>query len=78
MSKQGRWDEMTDRITDEILEAIAVVGPRREIAQKLTERLDGIADSVSITHNRFPDPSHWADIVHELRGGVSGSNLGKS
>jgi len=70
MSKQGRWDEMTDLITDEILEAIAVVGPRREIAKKLTERLDGIADSVSITHNRFPDPIHWADIVRELKGGA--------
>ena len=70
MSKQGKWDEMTDLITDEILEAIAVVGPRPEIAKKLTERLDGIADSVSITHNRFPDPSHWADIVRELKGGA--------
>jgi probable F420-dependent oxidoreductase len=70
MSKHGKWDDMTGLITDEILEAIAVVGPRREIAKKLTERLDGIADSVSITHNRFPDPSHWADIVRELKEGA--------
>jgi len=68
MSKQGRWDEMTDLITDEILESIAVVGERGEIAKKLTERLDGIADSVSITHNRCPDPGHWADVVRALKG----------
>jgi len=67
MSKQGCWDEMTDLISDEILEAIAVVGERKQIAKKLTERLEGIADSVSLTHNRYPDPSHWADVVRELQ-----------
>jgi probable F420-dependent oxidoreductase len=67
LSKQGRWDEMTDLISDEMLESIAVVGPRSEIAAKITERLDGIADSVSLTHNRYPDPGYWADIVQQLR-----------
>jgi probable F420-dependent oxidoreductase len=67
MSKQGRWDEMTGLVGDEVLEAIAVVGPRSEIAGRLHARLDGIADGVSLTHNRAPDPSHWADVVAQLR-----------
>ncbi|HPG28257.1 MAG: TIGR03617 family F420-dependent LLM class oxidoreductase [Spirochaetaceae bacterium] len=67
MSKQNRWDEMTDLIDDEILETLAVVGPRREIAARLRERLDGLADGVSLTHNRAPDPDHWADVVAALR-----------
>ncbi len=29
MSKQGRWDEMATLIEDDVLEAIAVVGPRK-------------------------------------------------
>lgn len=69
LSKQGRWDDMTPLISDEILETIAVVGPRSEIAAKLTARLDGIADSASLTHNRYPDPGYWADIVAELKRG---------
>ena len=69
MSKQNRWDEMTDLIDDEVLETIAVVGERHEIAGKLRARLDGIADGVSLTHNRAPDPEHWADIVAELKRG---------
>ncbi|MBT4521698.1 MAG: TIGR03617 family F420-dependent LLM class oxidoreductase [Halieaceae bacterium] len=68
LSKQGRWDDMTDLISDEILETIAVVGERHEIADKLTTRLAGVADSVSLTHNRCPDPGFWADIVAELKG----------
>lgn len=68
MSKEGRWDEMAELIDDEVLETIGVVGARDTIAQRLEERLAGIADSVSLTHNRMPDPSHWADIVRELKG----------
>ena len=31
------------------------------------EELEGIAQGVSLTHNRFPDPDHWADVVADLR-----------
>jgi probable F420-dependent oxidoreductase len=67
LSKQGRWDEMAPLIDDEILETLAVVGPRKEIADKLRARLEGIADGVSLTHNRAPDPSQWADVVADLK-----------
>jgi probable F420-dependent oxidoreductase len=67
MSKRGLWDEMGELISDEVLEAIAVVGPRDQIARKLEERLAGIADGVSLTNNRAPDPAHWADVVATLR-----------
>jgi probable F420-dependent oxidoreductase len=71
LSKQGRWDDMTDLISDDILNAIAVVGPRSEIAAAVTKRLDGIADSVALTNNRAPDPSQWADVVQDLKAGRS-------
>ncbi|MCH2171808.1 TIGR03617 family F420-dependent LLM class oxidoreductase [Myxococcota bacterium] len=67
LSKLGKWDDMTHLIDDEVLEAIAVVGPRSEIAGKLRARLSGIAGGVSLTHNRAPDPSQWADVVSELK-----------
>ncbi len=68
LSKQGRWDDMTALVSDEVLETIAVVGERRDIAARLEERLAGIADGVSLTHNRAPDPSQWADVVADLKG----------
>ena len=46
---------------------IRLVGPRHEIADRLRARLRGIADGVSLTHNRAPDPAHWADVVRDLR-----------
>lgn len=67
LSKQGRWEDMAGLVEDPVLEAIAVVGPRAEIAGRLAARLEGIADGVSLTHNRFPDPDHWADTVADLK-----------
>ena len=67
MSKLGLWDDMTHLIDDDVLESIAVVGPRKEIAGRLRERLAGIAEGVSLTHNRAPDPAQWADVVADLR-----------
>ena len=66
-SKAGAWDEMAALIPDEFLDAVAVVGERRQIAEQIRARLDGVADAVSLTHNRMPDPTHWADVVHDLR-----------
>ena len=70
LSKIGRWDDMAGLIPDDVLGAIAVVGTRREIAGKLRARLAGIADGASLTHNRAPDPAHWADIVREMKRGA--------
>ena len=44
LSKAGRWDDMTGLISDEILNEVAVLGERHEIAGKLRARLAGIAD----------------------------------
>ena len=67
LSKLGHWDEMANLIDDNILNEIAVVGPRDKIASAIRRRLAGIADAVSLTNNRFPDPDHWADVVADLK-----------
>ncbi|MEM7410020.1 MAG: TIGR03617 family F420-dependent LLM class oxidoreductase [Myxococcota bacterium] len=68
MSKRGEWDAMAELVDDEILETLAVVGERPTLVDKLRARLDGIADGVSLTHNRAPDPDHWASTVATLTG----------
>jgi probable F420-dependent oxidoreductase len=67
LSKAGRWDDMTDLIDDALLDAVAVIRPRREVAAALVERLADLADGVSLTNNRAPDPTHWADVVADLK-----------
>ncbi len=67
LSKAGRWGEMIDLVPDEALEAISVVGPRDEIADRLLERTAGIDADIGIVNARNPDPGHFADMVAELR-----------
>lgn len=40
---------------------------RAKNAARLRERLEGIADAVSLTHSRAPDSEQWAAVVAEPR-----------
>jgi probable F420-dependent oxidoreductase len=67
LSKHGRWDDMAALISDEMLEAIAVVGLRGDVPGAVAARVAGIADSVSIENTRAPDPLNFADIVAAMK-----------
>jgi alkanesulfonate monooxygenase SsuD/methylene tetrahydromethanopterin reductase-like flavin-dependent oxidoreductase (luciferase family) len=73
MSKAGQWTEMAALIPDDLVEHLAVVGPRPEIAGKIAARVQGTTDRVSLVNNRNPDPALFADIVEDLRALDSGS-----
>ncbi len=65
LSKQGKWLEMAGLIDDELLEKIAVVAPRDEIAAKVRERCGGWADRVSLV-SHFGEPDLLEDVVEDL------------
>lgn len=70
LSKEGRWSEMSALVPDELMEAVAVVGPRPTIAARLAERAAGVdlpRATVSLVNNRHPDPGHFGDVVAALR-----------
>lgn len=48
LSKQGRWADMGELITDEVLHTIAACGTPAQIAAHIRERTDGIADTVCL------------------------------
>ena len=66
LARDDRWDEMAGLIDDDLIATIAVVGEPHEIAAKVTARLAGISDSVSLVNNRAPDPLHFAEVVADL------------
>lgn len=67
LSKQGRWADMTELVPDELVETVAVVGRRDEVAPLIAEKVGGLADVVTLECTRRPDPAHFADIVADLR-----------
>ncbi|HZD25721.1 MAG TPA: TIGR03617 family F420-dependent LLM class oxidoreductase [Alphaproteobacteria bacterium] len=68
LSKAQRWEEMSERISDEVLNTYATVGTYDEIAGKLRERYGGLVDSVefSIPVERDADRERLQALVAEL------------
>jgi len=67
LSKTGKWLEMASRIDDDLLERIAIVGARNEIADKIRTRYAGFADRVSLVAPFAPDPTLWSNVVRDLK-----------
>jgi len=63
LSKAQRWEEMPERISDEVLHRYAVVGLYDEIADKLVERYGGL-----VTNAEFSIPVSTADDRERLGG----------
>ncbi len=49
MSLEGQWGPMGELVSDEMLDAFAVVGEYDEVAAKLLERYGGLVDEVSLS-----------------------------
>ena len=49
LTKQGRWDEIADRVPDEVLETIAVLGKPDEIGSLVRDRYAGLVDRVGLS-----------------------------
>ena len=65
LSKQGRWDEMGTLITDDILEAFAVVAEINDVVEKFRNRYDGLVDRTMCS---LParDDDHAKELLEKL------------
>lgn len=67
LSKRGRWDEMTARISDEVLEAVAVCAPWDDLPGALRARYAGLAHRITLVAPYARDPEPWAELARALR-----------
>ncbi len=70
LSKQGRWTEMGDLVSDEILETFAVRCTPDELPSRLGTRYAGLVDRLSLVCHSTPqktDPERWAHVIARLR-----------
>lgn len=67
LSKEGKWVEMAGLVSDELLEAVAVCAPMKEVAAKVLGRCDGKIDRVSLVGHWTKDPDIWDDVLRDLR-----------
>lgn len=69
LSKRGAWLEMAGRVSNEIVEEVAIVGPRSAIAGRIRDRYGAFASRVSPVAPFMPDAESMAAVVSDLRSG---------
>lgn len=62
LSKQGRWDEMSALVDDEILTTLAVCGETSAIGPEILRRFGDVADRVGFYLPYLIDPSAIAEV----------------
>jgi len=68
LSKQGKWVEMGELITPEILHTFAVVaGKPEDVAAELGKRYAGVVDRLSFYAPYKADPERWRSVVESLK-----------
>jgi len=66
-SKRGEWDAMGTLITDEILDAFAVVGEPEHIAPELHRRYGDVIHRISFYAPYRADPQRWRKVMNDIR-----------
>ena len=67
LSKQGRWVDMGDLVTDEILDTFAVVGEPEAIAPELSRRYGDVIQRISIYAPYTSDPERWQRVIADVK-----------
>ena len=66
MSKEGKWQEMGELITDDILDAFAIIAEPEQIAAGLDQRYGDVVQRLSFYVPYVSDPSRWAAVMQQL------------
>lgn len=65
LSKEGKWMEMSELVTDEMLETFAVVGTPEQVAEQIAKRFNGKVDRISPVVYQ-PDMALMAKLREEI------------
>ena len=67
MSKQGRWEEMGELVTDDVLDLFAVVAEPEDLADAVAERFGGLVQRLSFYTPRSGDAARWKTAIERLK-----------
>jgi probable F420-dependent oxidoreductase len=69
LSKQGKWVEMGNLITDDILNTFAVVGEPEKVAPELHRRYGDVIQRISFYAPYKSDPERWLPVIDAIKKG---------
>ncbi|MEY4366301.1 MAG: hypothetical protein RLZZ305_1645 [Actinomycetota bacterium] len=69
LSKQGKWVEMGNLITDDILSTFAVVGEPEAVAPELHRRYGDVISRISFYAPYKSNPERWRPVIEAIKKG---------
>lgn len=68
LAARGKWGEMPNLITDEMLETFVIIGSWDDIAEKLHAKYDGLLDRVGLYRPFVPgeEDAQWQKLIERL------------
>ena len=70
LSKEGRSDKMSELISDEFIQAFAIVAEPKDVGIKIIEKYGDFATRFNIYAPYFADNSLWADVIKDVKARV--------
>jgi probable F420-dependent oxidoreductase len=67
LSVQGKWREMAQQVSDEVLALFAAVGPYDVIAKRIEERFGGLTDIVSLVFPPGTREGLQRDLIQDIQ-----------
>jgi probable F420-dependent oxidoreductase len=67
LARAGRWAEIGSPITDEVLDALAIVAPLDAVADAISTRFEGLVDRLSFNVPFVDDPHTWTTVLETIR-----------
>jgi probable F420-dependent oxidoreductase len=70
MSRNGQWEEMSEHVSDEMMQAFAVEAEPNEVGSALRERYDGLIDRVALFEFMRPGDrdEFWRELARSCGG----------
>ncbi len=66
-TRAGDWAGMAALVTDDVVDAVAVVAAPDDVADAIGERFGSVLDRVALNAPYAVDPDLWAEIAADLR-----------
>ena len=67
LARAGRWADIGSPITDEVLDALAIVAPLDAVAEAISNRFEGLVDRLSFNVPFVDDPQTWTTVLQTIR-----------
>lgn len=67
MTRESRWSELGELITDEMLDAFALCGKIADIPAKAARRYGDLVNRLSFVSPLKPDPEEWTELIAACR-----------